>query len=70
MSTHRQGRRPPRLALYGIVFRIVCSVALRAGEWAPAGSRASIGAPDRGEMRHGTLEKGRSPLPLKLEPGQ
>ena len=64
MSINRQSWRSPRLVLYAIVFRILCRVALRAGE------RAPMAAPRQVERLPGSLRKGASPLPLKLEPGQ
>ena len=64
MSTQRRNWKSPRLVLYGLVFRIVCSVALRALEEMPSQPPRQV------ERRHDAPAKGRSGLPLKLEPGQ
>lgn len=68
MSTNPRTRPSPRLVLYGIVFRVLCSVALHAGD------RASICEPVHAAHQpdpcHSPPRKGRSPLPLNLDPGQ
>ena len=57
-------QKSPRLMLYGIVFRILCSVALHANGQEPAS------APCQQESRRGPLRKERVPLSLKLDAGQ
>ncbi len=64
MSTNPRTRPSPKLVLYGIIFRVLCSVALRAG------GRALVHAPRQPDPRHSPLRKDRSPLPLNLDPGQ
>ncbi len=66
MTTNGQSWKSPRLALYGLVFRVTCNVAQRAGERAQAGAQV----PRRMEKGHHAQAKGRSPLPLELEAGQ
>ena len=74
MSTNRQSRKSPRLVLYGLVFRVLCSVALRAGEGVQEGARAPTGPPFRPPKRveegHDARPKARTGLPMNLEPGQ
>lgn len=64
MSTNPRMWPSPKLVLYGIVFRFLCGVALRAGE------RVPIGAPRAPDPCRSPLRKEHSPLPLQLDPGQ
>jgi hypothetical protein len=69
MSTDPRTRPSPRLALYGIVFRLLCSVALQASERAPI-PRGQAPRPDRSDPCHSPPRKDRAPLSLELDPGQ
>ena len=64
MSTNPRTRKSPRLLLYGIVFRILCSVAFHASDGAP--SRAT----EERDPCHRAPRKERSPLSLHLDPGR
>ncbi len=57
-------RKSPSLVLYGIVFRILCRVALHADGQEPAH------APRQQDSRRRPLRKERVPLSLKLDAGQ
>ena len=64
MSTKTRIRKSSKLALYGVAFRILCSVALRTPTQQPGRAPRPRGASTS------ALHKGRSPLPLKLDAGR
>jgi hypothetical protein len=69
MSSNRRTRKSPRLALYEIVFRILCSVALQASDRA-AIPRGQAPLADLSDPCHSLPRKDRSLLSLELDPGQ
>ena len=62
-------RPSPKLVLYGIIFRLLCGVALRASDRAtiPWGQAP---LPDLSDPCHSPPRKDRAPLSLELDPGQ
>ena len=67
--TRPQTRPSPKLALYGIVFRLLRGVALYASDrTAIAEGQAPV--PDLPDPCHSPPRRDRSPLSLELDPGQ
>ena len=64
MSTNPRTWKSPRLLLYGIVFRILCSVAFHASDGAPSS------AAEQRETCHRAPRRDRSPLSLEPDTGQ
>lgn len=64
MPTNPRTRPSPRLMLYSIAFRVLCSVAFHASD------RAPVRAPRQPDPRRSPFRKDRSPLPLNPDPGQ
>ena len=69
MSINLRTRPSPRLALYGVAFRLLCSVALHASD-CTAIPKGEAPIPDLSDACHSPPRKDRSLLSLDLDPGQ
>lgn len=69
MSINPRTRPSPRLLLYGVVFRLLCGVALQANDRAAIAEEQKP-APDLASPCHSPLRKDRSSLSLEPDPGQ
>lgn len=69
MSVNPRTRPSPRLTLYGIVFRLLCRVALHASDRVTI-PKGQTPVADLSSPCHSPPRKDRSPLSLELDPGQ